>query len=60
MMERIYTYEDLIDSGPVIMALFKYTYPDGLTLAEMLASPEGWVQRAAMRLLEIQQDGEML
>lgn len=52
MDDRVYTYQDLSDSGALIMALFGYAYPDGLTLPAMLGSENGWVRRAARRIIE--------
>lgn len=53
-MDRVIYAEDLTASGEIIMLLFSLKYPQGLTLGEMLESEEGWVQRAARRLMEVE------
>lgn len=40
------TWEDLVNSGPIIQIIFKTMYPEGLTEEEMMNSSEGWIRRA--------------
>ena len=46
------TWEDLAASGPIIQALFRQNFPQGLTREEMRESSLGWVRRALARLEE--------
>ena len=52
MPEKIFTWEDLSDSGKIIQLLFSVSYPNGLTESEMQNCDQNWVVRAYNRCKE--------